>query len=115
MAFTDIKEILLRGISLLYRSYMITTFSLIVLSVYGMIVNHDIAPGKIDFLRFFLLERSFVVEVGVGEIAFEVAAVLILHFEVNAWRAVAACSQSFLSIGNAGKVFSKLVAPDRSI
>ena len=92
-----------------------TTFSLIVLSVYGMIVNHDIAPGKIDFLRFFLLEQSFVVEVGVGEIAFEVAAVLVLHFEVIAWRAVAACSQSFLSIGNAGKVFSKLVAPDRSI
>ena len=76
--------------------------------------DHDIAAGKLNVLWVFLLERSILVDVGVrvGEVALEVAAVLVLNFELSFWHAVAACSQSCLSSSNGRKVCRESVAPD---
>ena len=84
------------------------------LRCWGGVGDHDIAAGKLDVLWVFLLERSILVDVGVrvGEVALEVAAVLVLNHKLCSWLAVAACSQSCLSRSNGGKVCRKSVASD---
>ena len=74
--------------------------------------DHDFAAGELDVLWGSLHQISIFINPSVGEVTLEVAAVLVLEFELSFWHAVAACSQSCLSESNGRKVCRESVAPD---
>ena len=75
--------------------------------------DHDFAAWELDVLWGSLHKISvFVKGGGEGEVTLEVAAILVLNFELGFWHAVAACSQSCLAESNGRKVCRESVAPD---
>ena len=74
--------------------------------------DHDFTTWELDVLWVSLHQISVFVKGGVGEVVLEVAAVLVLDFELSFSHAVAACSPPCLPESNGRKVCRESVAPD---